>query len=80
LPEVRDIKEISVDANDDRLMIASTKHGYAFDGFLPHKIDEKKTLAEFDNERMVSCVNFIFLKFINYFILIFFQILKVVMV
>lgn len=53
LPDVRDFKEISVDANDDRLIISSAKHGYAFDGFLPHRIDEKKTIAEFDNERMV---------------------------
>lgn len=58
MPDVRDIKEISVDVNDDRLVVASSKHGYAFDGFLPHKIDEKKTLAEFDNERTVSYKKF----------------------
>lgn len=56
MPDVRDIKEITVEANDDRLVITSSKHGYAFDGFLPHKIDEKKTFAEFDNERMVKLI------------------------
>lgn len=53
MPDVRSYKEITVDANDDRLVVASAKHGYAFDGFLPHKIDEKKTLVEFDGDRMV---------------------------
>lgn len=54
MPDVRSFKDISIDANDDRLVVSSAKHGYAFDGFLPHKIDEKKTLAEFDGDRMVS--------------------------
>lgn len=54
MPEVREIEEVSVEANDDRLVVVSRKHGYEFDGFLPHKIDEGKTVAEFDNERSVS--------------------------
>lgn len=53
MPDVRDFKEIQVEANDDRLVVTSEKHGYAFDGFLPQKVVEKKTIAEFDNERMV---------------------------
>jgi hypothetical protein len=53
MPNVIDIKEISVDANDDRLLIECRKYGYMFDGFLPHKVDEKKTIAEYDNERMI---------------------------
>lgn len=53
------MNEISVEANDDRLVVTSEKHGYAFDGFLPHKVDEQKTLAEFDNERMVKTLKFI---------------------
>lgn len=53
MPDVREIIDITIEANDDRLMVTSQKHGYAFDGFLPHKVDEKKTLAEFDNERAV---------------------------
>lgn len=53
MPDVIDIKEISVEANDDRLIIECKKYGYMFDAFLPHKVDEKKTLAEYDNERMV---------------------------
>lgn len=55
MPEIRELDEISVEANDDRLVVTSIKHGYAFDGFLPHKVDEKKTRVEFDNERMVRC-------------------------
>lgn len=54
LPDVRSIDEISIEANDDRLVLESRKHGYFFDGFLPHKIVENKTQAEFDSERMVS--------------------------
>lgn len=53
MPDVREISDITIEANDDRLMVTSQKHGYAFDGFLPHKVDERKTLAEFDNERAV---------------------------
>lgn len=54
LPDVRSIDEVQVEANDDRLVLASQKHGYSFDGFLPVKINENKTQAEFDNERMVG--------------------------
>lgn len=53
MPSVIDVKEVSVENNDDRLVIECRKYGYSFDGFLPHKVDEKKTIAEYDNERMV---------------------------
>lgn len=53
LPLVRELSEVQLQANDDRLVLTSEKHGYSFDGFLPQKIDEKKTRAEFDKERMV---------------------------
>lgn len=53
LPKLRDVGELSIMANDDRLVIESQKNGYMFEGFLPHKIDENKTDAEFDNDRMV---------------------------
>jgi len=53
LPNVRSVDEVTVEANDDRLAIESRKHGYSFEGFLPHKINESKTQAEFDNERMI---------------------------
>ena len=53
LPHVRSVDEISVEANDDRLAVESRKHGYSFEGFLPHKINETKTQAEFDPERMI---------------------------
>lgn len=54
MPEIRAMSEVSVEANDDRLVVTSQKYGYAFDGFLPHKVDDKKTFAEYDNERMVN--------------------------
>lgn len=54
LPDVRTIEEVNVDVNDDRLVLESQNHGYKFDGFLPHKINENKARAEYDNERMVS--------------------------
>lgn len=53
MPNVRSVEEVSVEANDDRLALVCQKHGYSFDGFLPQKIKENKTQAEFDNERMV---------------------------
>lgn len=53
LPHVRSVQEVVVEANDDRLVLQSTKHGYTFDGFLPHKIAENKTRAEFDMERTI---------------------------
>lgn len=53
LPHLRSIQEIDVEANDDRLILQSLKHGYTFDGFLPHKIVENKTRAEFDMERTI---------------------------
>lgn len=53
LPNVRNIHEIVVEANDDRLVLQSVKHGYTFDGFLPYKIVENKTHAEFDVERTI---------------------------
>lgn len=79
MPDVRDFKEISIDGNDDRLVVTSAKHGYAFDGFLPHRVDEKKTLAEFDSERTVINLRLKYNEFNwthNYFL----QILKVTMV
>lgn len=79
LPLVRDLNEIEMQANDDRLVLNSQKHGYAFDGFLPQKIDESRTKAEFDKERMVKR-NFYTQYFFN--LLIFFyvpQILKITM-
>ena len=57
MPNVIDINEISVDANDDRLVIECRKYGYMFDAFLPHKVDENKTVAEYDNERNVRIWN-----------------------
>lgn len=54
LPLVRELSELQLQANDDRLVLKSEMHGYSFDGFLPQKIDEKKTKAEYDKERMVS--------------------------
>lgn len=54
LPDVRSVEEVTIEANDDRLVLESSKHGYSFDGFLPHRINESKTQAEFDKERMVS--------------------------
>lgn len=54
LPHVRNIDEITVEANDDRLVLNSQKHGYSFDGFLPIKIDERKTKAEFESEKNVK--------------------------
>lgn len=53
LPHVRSVDEVTVEANDDRLMLHSKKHGYSFEGFLPQRIVEKKTQAEFDMERMI---------------------------
>lgn len=53
LPDVRSIDEVTVEANDDRLVLQSSKHGYSFDGFLPHKVNETKTHAEFDSEKTV---------------------------
>jgi hypothetical protein len=53
LPDVMDMSELSVEANDDRLIVQSEKRGYNFEGFLPQIINEKKTDAEFDNDRMV---------------------------
>lgn len=53
LPHVRSVDEVTVEANDDRIAIESQKHGYSFEGFLPHKINESKTQAEFDNDRMI---------------------------
>lgn len=53
LPLVRNINEVQVEANDDRLMLHSQKHGYSFEGFLPHRIVERKTDAELDMERMI---------------------------
>lgn len=57
LPAVRSVDEVLVEANDDRLVLESQQHGYSFDGFLAHKINENKTQAEFDSERMVSGMN-----------------------
>lgn len=51
LPDVRSIEEVTVEANDDRLVLHSLKH--FFDGFLPHKVNESKTQAEFDSEKTV---------------------------
>lgn len=59
LPEVRSIDEVSIEANDDRLMLESRKYGYSFDGFLPQKIVESKTQAEFDRERMVRILSYL---------------------
>lgn len=53
LPEVRSVNEVTVEANDDRLLLHSQKHGYSFEGFLPHRVVEKKTQAEFDMDRMI---------------------------
>lgn len=53
LPHLRSIDEVTVEANDDRLVLESSKHGYSFDGFLPHKIVESKTQAEFDGDRSI---------------------------
>lgn len=53
LPQVRSVDEVTVEANDDRLLLHSQKHGYSFEGFLPHRVVEKKTQAEFDMERMI---------------------------
>lgn len=53
LPHVRSVEEVSVQANDDRLALESRKHGYSFEGFLPQRINERKTQAEFDDERMI---------------------------
>lgn len=53
LPDVRSVDEVTIEANDDQLVLQSQKHGYSFDGFLPHKINESKTQAEFDSERTV---------------------------
>ncbi|KAG5674809.1 hypothetical protein PVAND_004756 [Polypedilum vanderplanki] len=53
LPDVLDISELSLEANDDRILLESQKRDYKFDGFLPFKINEKKTNAEFDQERMI---------------------------
>lgn len=53
LPHVRSIDEVTVNANDDRLVLESRKHGYSFDGFLPHKIVENKIQAEFDSDRTI---------------------------
>lgn len=54
LPHVRHINEVEVEANDDRLVLNSQLHGYTFDGFLPHKINESKTKAVFDVEKTVK--------------------------
>lgn len=78
LPDVRSIDEVTVEANDDRLVLESSKHGYSFDGFLPQKINEKKTTAEFDNERMVMTLHNWNLSIINS-CFIHFQILKITM-
>ena len=53
LPHVRNISEVQVEANDDRLVLNSQKHGYTFDGFLPQKINESKTRTVFDIEKSV---------------------------
>jgi len=53
LPHVRSVDEVSVEANEDRLVVESRKHGYYFEGFLPHQIDESTTQAEFDKEHMI---------------------------
>lgn len=57
VPLVRSIDEITVEANDDRIVVNSQKHGYMFDGFLPQNIDANKTAAEFDIERMMLKVS-----------------------
>lgn len=59
LPEVKSLSEVTLDISNDRLLLESRKHSYMFDGFLPELIIEDKTQAEFDNERMVSFVEFI---------------------
>ncbi|CRL00440.1 CLUMA_CG013703, isoform D [Clunio marinus] len=53
LPEVRNIDEVTLEANDDRLMLEAKKYGYSFDGFLPQDIVPNKTQAEFDSDRMI---------------------------
>lgn len=59
LPEVKSLSEVTLDISNDRLLLESRKHSYMFDGFLPQLINEDKTEAEFDNERMVSFGEFI---------------------
>lgn len=58
LPDVLSIEELTLEANDDRISLQSEKHGYSFDGFLPHKINESKTQAEFDSEKTVRLRRF----------------------
>lgn len=54
LPQVKSLSEVTLDISNDRLLLESRKHSYMFDGFLPQLINEDKTEAEFDNEKMVS--------------------------
>ena len=71
LPEVKSLSEVTLDISNDRLLLESRKHSYMFDGFLPQLINEDKTEAEFDNERMVSIVEFIqFLSAFDFFFLL----------
>lgn len=53
MPDVLDVNEINVEANDDRLVIESQRRGYYFDKFLPEKVNESKIESEFDKERMI---------------------------
>jgi len=57
LPEVRSVdyncSEITIEANDDRLVLECRKYGYSFDGCLPQKIDESKAQAEFDDNTQI---------------------------
>lgn len=52
LPQMRSVEEVAIETNDDRLSVKS-RDGYSFEGFLPHRINELKTQAEFDIERMI---------------------------
>lgn len=43
-------KEISLEVNDDRLILECRKHGYLFDGFMNAAIDTDKVNSQFDLE------------------------------
>lgn len=50
LPDCTSAKELTLDVNDDRLILECRKRGYLFDGFVNVAIDADKVTSQFDLE------------------------------
>lgn len=56
LPDCNNMKEISLEVNEDRILLEVRKHGYLFDGFFPVMIDTSCSGAQFDTTTKVLTV------------------------